>query len=59
MTDMFTSDDNAFYYAEYTYNTSDIESVVANPHFSKNRALARERRVRRIDWAYFGSCMEG
>lgn len=58
-TALFKSDEKASFYADYSYDVSAIEPVVAKPHSPDNRALARECSDVRIDRAYVGSCTGG
>ncbi|KAI0566773.1 3-isopropylmalate dehydratase [Gracilaria domingensis] len=58
-TAIFRSDQQASYYADYKYDVSKIEPVVAKPHSPDNRALARECSSVRTDRVYIGSCTGG
>lgn len=58
-TELFRSDDDASYYADYTYNVEELEPVVAKPHSPDNRALAKDCRDIRTDRVYIGSCTGG
>lgn len=58
-TEVFRSDDDASFFADYTYNVAELEPVVAKPHSPDNRALARECSDVRIDRVYIGSCTGG
>lgn len=53
------SDGGAGYYAEYRFDVSKLEPVVAKPHSPDNRATARECKDKVIDRAYIGSCTGG
>lgn len=58
-TALFKSDEDASYFADYTYDVSKIEPTVAKPHSPENRALARECSDIRTDRVYIGSCTGG
>lgn len=58
-TEIFKTDEDATFYADYKYNVADLEPVVAKPHSPDNRALARECSHVRIDRVYIGSCTGG
>ena len=45
--------------AEYRYDVSKLEPVVAQPHLPDNKALARACREVKIDQVYIGSCTGG
>ena len=45
--------------AEYRYDVSKLEPVVAKPHLPDNKALARECSDIKVDQAYIGSCTGG
>ncbi|EFN58361.1 hypothetical protein CHLNCDRAFT_30204 [Chlorella variabilis] len=53
------SDDTASYFADYRFDVSKLEPVVAAPHSPDNRKLARECRDVRVDRVYIGSCTGG
>eukprot|EP00475_Leptophrys_vorax_P033694 TRINITY_DN5338_c0_g1_i1.p1 TRINITY_DN5338_c0_g1~~TRINITY_DN5338_c0_g1_i1.p1 ORF type:complete len:519 (-),score=9.54 TRINITY_DN5338_c0_g1_i1:208-1764(-) len=53
------SDGNAGYFAEYRFDVSKLEPVVAKPHSPDNRATARECSDKKVDRAYIGSCTGG
>ncbi|KAI5067569.1 hypothetical protein GOP47_0018097 [Adiantum capillus-veneris] len=53
------SDSSARFNAEYTFNVSKLEPVVAKPHSPDNRGLARECKDVTIDRVYIGSCTGG
>jgi 3-isopropylmalate/(R)-2-methylmalate dehydratase large subunit len=53
------SDHGAAYFAEYDFDVSTLEPVVAKPHSPDNRALARDCSDTRIDRVYIGSCTGG
>ncbi|KAG4955186.1 hypothetical protein AAZX31_14G201800 [Glycine max] len=53
------SDDQARFLAEYRFDVSKLEPVVAKPHSPDNRALARECKDVKIDRVYIGSCTGG
>ncbi|CDF35688.1 3-isopropylmalate dehydratase [Chondrus crispus] len=58
-TEIFHTDEEASFYADYKYNVADLEPVVAKPHSPDNRALAKECSDVRIDRCYIGSCTGG
>lgn len=58
-TEMFQTDPDASFYADYKYDVEQIEPIVAKPHSPDNRALAKECRDVRIDRVYIGSCTGG
>ncbi|KAL0715959.1 hypothetical protein Bca4012_065281 [Brassica carinata] len=53
------SDGNASFVADYRFDVSKLEPVVAKPHSPDNRALARECKDVKIDRVYIGSCTGG
>ncbi|KAJ4756440.1 3-isopropylmalate dehydratase large subunit [Rhynchospora pubera] len=53
------SDANARFVADYKFDVSKLEPVVAKPHSPDNRALARECKDVKIDRVYIGSCTGG
>ncbi|KAG5400384.1 hypothetical protein IGI04_014991 [Brassica rapa subsp. trilocularis] len=53
------SDANASFVADYRFDVSKLEPVVAKPHSPDNRALARECKDVKIDRVYIGSCTGG
>ncbi|GAB4851341.1 3-isopropylmalate dehydratase large subunit, chloroplastic [Ancistrocladus abbreviatus] len=53
------SDDGARFLAEYRFDISKLEPLVAKPHSPDNRALARECKGVKIDRVYIGSCTGG
>jgi 3-isopropylmalate/(R)-2-methylmalate dehydratase large subunit len=53
------SDDTASFFADYRFDVSKLEPVVAAPHSPDNRKLARECRDVKIDRVYIGSCTGG
>ncbi|KAL8167710.1 hypothetical protein V2J09_009209 [Rumex salicifolius] len=53
------SDSQASFLAEYKFDVSKLEPVVAKPHSPDNRALARECKDVKIDRVYIGSCTGG
>lgn len=53
------SDDQARFLAEYRFDISKLEPLVAKPHSPDNRALARECKDVKIDRVYIGSCTGG
>jgi 3-isopropylmalate/(R)-2-methylmalate dehydratase large subunit len=55
----FYTDSNAKFYSSYTYDVSQLEPVVAQPHSPDNRAKARECSDVKIDRVYIGSCTGG
>ncbi|MDH5682735.1 MAG: aconitase/3-isopropylmalate dehydratase large subunit family protein, partial [Spirochaetota bacterium] len=57
--EVFHNDDDAGYHSVRTYQSKDIEPVVAKPHSPDNKALARELKDVKIDQAYIGSCTGG
>ncbi|MDR2862794.1 MAG: 3-isopropylmalate dehydratase large subunit [Puniceicoccales bacterium] len=54
-----TSDPGAPVQAEYRYDVSKLEPVVAKPHLPDNKALARDCRGVAVDQVYIGSCTGG
>lgn len=52
-------DDTANLFADYRFDVSKLEPVVAAPHSPDNRKLARECREQKIDRVYIGSCTGG
>ncbi|KAL4445406.1 hypothetical protein ABPG77_011231 [Micractinium sp. CCAP 211/92] len=53
------SDDTAAFFADYRFDVSKLEPVVAAPHSPDNRKLARECHDVKIDRVYIGSCTGG
>jgi 3-isopropylmalate/(R)-2-methylmalate dehydratase large subunit len=53
------SDEECVVKAEYRYDVSKLEPVVAKPHLPDNRALARECRDVKVNHVYIGSCTGG
>ncbi|MCD9639800.1 3-isopropylmalate dehydratase large subunit, chloroplastic [Datura stramonium] len=53
------SDEQARFLAEYHFDISKLEPLVAKPHSPGNRALARECKDVKIDRVYIGSCTGG
>jgi len=53
------SDPDAVYESDRTYDASQLEPCVAEPHVPSNFALARERAHVKLDRAYIGSCTGG
>jgi len=53
------SDPDAKVAAEYRYDVSTLEPVVARPHLPDNKALARACRDVKVDQVYIGSCTGG
>lgn len=53
------SDPDAKVQAEYRYDVSKLEPVVAKPHLPDNKALARACRDIKVDQVYIGSCTGG
>ena len=53
------SDPDATVQAEYRYDVSKLEPVVAKPHLPDNKALARACRDIKVDQVYIGSCTGG
>ncbi|MDD2598552.1 MAG: 3-isopropylmalate dehydratase large subunit [Kiritimatiellae bacterium] len=45
--------------AEYRYDVSQLEPVVAKPHLPDNKALVRECNGTKVDQVYIGSCTGG
>jgi len=45
--------------AEYRYDVSKLEPVVAKPHLPDNKALVRDCRDIKVDQVYIGSCTGG
>ena len=56
---IFQSDQDALYYRKYTYNTEDIEPLVAKPHSPDNRDLVRNVQGKKLTKCYIGSCTGG
>ncbi|RZB44856.1 3-isopropylmalate dehydratase large subunit, chloroplastic-like isoform X1 [Glycine soja] len=54
-----SSDENARFLAQYRFDVSNMEPLVAKPHSPDNRALARECNNVKIDRVYIGSCTGG
>ncbi|KAF3680640.1 3-isopropylmalate dehydratase large subunit [Capsicum annuum] len=52
-------DGKARFFAEYHFDISKLEPLVAKPHSPDNRALARECKDVEIDRVYIGSCTGG
>ncbi|XP_061356799.1 3-isopropylmalate dehydratase large subunit, chloroplastic-like [Gastrolobium bilobum] len=53
------SDEKASFLAQYRFDVSEMEPVVAKPHSPDNRALARDCNNVKIDRVYIGSCTGG
>ncbi|XP_057424007.1 3-isopropylmalate dehydratase large subunit, chloroplastic-like [Lotus japonicus] len=53
------SDEKARFLAQYRFDVSKMEPLVAKPHSPDNRALARECSNVKIDRVYIGSCTGG
>ncbi|KAK7343987.1 hypothetical protein VNO77_13160 [Canavalia gladiata] len=53
------SDEKARFLAQYKFDVSKMEPLVAKPHSPHNRALARECNNVKIDRVYIGSCTGG
>jgi 3-isopropylmalate/(R)-2-methylmalate dehydratase large subunit len=53
------ADDTASYIADYHFDVTKLEPVVAAPHSPDNRKLARECSDVKIDRVYVGSCTGG
>ncbi|MBD1920031.1 3-isopropylmalate dehydratase large subunit [Microcoleus sp. FACHB-831] len=53
------TDADAKFYSDRTYDVTQLEPVVAQPHSPDNRALARECSDVKIDRVYIGSCTGG
>ena len=53
------SDADAYVQAEYYYDVSKIEPLVARPHLPDNTAAARACRDVKVDQVYIGSCTGG
>jgi 3-isopropylmalate/(R)-2-methylmalate dehydratase large subunit len=53
------SDPDAKVQAEYRYDVSKLEPVVAKPHLPDNKALARDCRNVKVNQVYIGSCTGG
>ncbi|KAK7391663.1 hypothetical protein VNO78_20081 [Psophocarpus tetragonolobus] len=53
------SDENARFLAQYRFDVSKMEPLVAKPQSPDNRALARECNNVKIDRVYIGSCTGG
>lgn len=56
---MYTSDEDAVYAREYTFDLSGIQPVVARPDFVDDVVPAKEVLGIRIDEAFLGSCNNG
>jgi len=57
--EVFHPDANASYIADYNYNITELEPVVAKPHSPDNKDLARNCRDIKTDRVYIGSCTGG
>ncbi|KAG5182106.1 homoaconitate hydratase family protein [Tribonema minus] len=57
--EVFAADAKATYFADKTYDMSQLEPVVAMPHSPDNKALAKDCRDTKIDRVYIGSCTGG
>jgi len=57
--ELFYSDPDARYYAEYVYDVSKLEPIVAKPHRPDNKATVTEVAGTKLDRAYIGSCTGG
>jgi len=57
--DPLHSDPGADVQAEYRYDVSKLEPVVAKPHLPDNKALARDCRDVKLTQVYIGSCTGG
>ncbi|MCL2103743.1 MAG: 3-isopropylmalate dehydratase large subunit [Kiritimatiellaeota bacterium] len=57
--DPLHSDPSADVQAEYRYDVSKLEPVVAKPHLPDNKALARDCRDVKLTQVYIGSCTGG
>lgn len=53
------TDADAKFYSDRTYDVTQLEPVVAQPHSPDNRALARDCSDVKIDRVYIGSCTGG
>ncbi len=56
---IFTSDSDAKYLSQTTYDVSKLEPTVATPHSPGNKALAKNLKDEKIDRTYIGSCTGG
>ncbi|QIB68055.1 homoaconitate hydratase family protein [Aminipila butyrica] len=56
---VFTSDEDAHYICEYTFNLDDIQPVVARPDFVDDVIPAAQACGTKIDEAFVGSCNNG
>ena len=56
---VFTSDEDAQFAAVYDINLSEIQPIVAKPHFVDNVVPAKECLGVKIDEAFLGSCNNG
>lgn len=57
--ELFFSDSDASYIKEYTFDLSQIQSVVARPDFVDDIVVTNEVKGVRIDEAFLGSCNNG
>ena len=57
--EVFTDDKDCQYVAEYEYDLSKMEPMVAKPHSPDNKDTARNCRDVKIDRSYIGSCTGG
>ena len=57
--EIFKSDADATYLAEYEFDISTLEAVVSLPHSPDNKAYAKDCSDWKLDRAYIGSCTGG
>lgn len=57
--ELFTSDNDAKYHSEYTYNLENLEPTVAKPHSPDNKDTVRNVEGNKLTKAYIGSCTGG
>jgi 3-isopropylmalate/(R)-2-methylmalate dehydratase large subunit len=55
----FTSDADAVYHSQYTYDVSKLEPTVAKPHSPDNRDIVRNVEGTKLTKCYIGSCTGG
>jgi 3-isopropylmalate/(R)-2-methylmalate dehydratase large subunit len=57
--EIYQSDEDALYYQKYTYNTAELEPLVAKPHSPDNRDMVRNVQGEKLTKCYIGSCTGG
>ncbi|MBN2011779.1 3-isopropylmalate dehydratase large subunit [candidate division KSB1 bacterium] len=57
--EIFNSDGDAVYFAEYRYNVNELDPVVAKPHSPDNRDTVRNVQGTKLTKCYLGSCTGG